>query len=374
MTNFPPAAPALYRQRHLLSAHKAMSVQRDKHPLKVFCANDYLGMAQHPEVVKAFVKGAEKYGVGGVSSQLVCGHLDIHREVELAFADFLQRDNALLFSCGYMANLGVIPALAKNYQRLLLDKYAHASLIDAAKLSGLPWRRFPHRQYQSLQSCDDKTLVITDSVFSMLGDLADLPLCAQLTKHLLVDDAHGIGILGKQGGGVSEYFHLSQQEIPFLICPLGKAFGVMGAIVAGSHDFIDYLQQSARSYIYTHAIPPALAASALKSLQIVREENWRREKLQALIAYFKKKAESLSLPLSASDTPIQAIIVGDPHSAKQLADNLLEAGILLNSMRPPSIPAPLSCLRITLSCLHEESDIDYLLNSVRNYYDALSSP
>lgn len=366
----------LYRQRRVISEKKDTAIVCDNADLINFSSNDYLGMSQHPEAIKAFIRGAERFGVGGSSSQLVTGHLSIHREVELAFADFLQRDNALLFSCGYMANLGVISALTKACDFLWLDKQCHASLIDAAKLSGINWRRFQHKNYDQLETVIDKgnhPLLVTDGVFSMSGDMADLPRCTRICANLLVDDAHGIGVLGKNGGGVVEHFGLSQAQLPILVCPLGKAFGVMGAIVAGSDTLIDYLIQFARSYIYTHALPPALACAALQSLKIVSQENWRRDKLNALIRYFRQQAAKLDLPVADSETPIQTIILSDAKLAQQLSDHLLEQGILVSAMRPPAVAKHSTCLRVSLSCLHQEKQINYLLQRVKEAYEYLSS-
>lgn len=366
----------LYRQRSIISEKRDMAIVCDNASLINFSSNDYLGLSQHPEVIRAFIAGAERFGVGGSASQLVTGHLSIHREVELAFADFLQRDNALLFSCGYMANLGVVSTLSKIHNFLWLDKHCHASLIDAAKLSGIDWRRFQHKNYDQLEKRIDKknnSMLMTDGVFSMSGDIADLPRCARLFSNVLVDDAHGIGVLGKQGGGVVEHFGLSQQQIPVLVCPLGKAFGVMGAIVAGSDALIDYLIQFARSYIYTHALPPALASAALQSLKIVREQSWRRDKLNKLIAYCRQQARLLDLPMADSVTPIQSIVLGDAAFAQQLSDRLLQQGIRVSAMRPPSVARDASCLRISLSCLHEERQIKNLLETVKVSYEHLLS-
>ncbi len=364
---------SLYRQRYVFSTNNSTAIAMN------FASNDYLDIAQDKRVIKAFVTGAKRYGVGGMSSQLVSGYRDIHQEVELAFADFLKRDKALLFSCGYMANIGVISALANAYDNILLDKYAHASLIDGAKLSGIAWQRFQHQNYQHLQKLinknpDKRHLMITDSVFSILGDIADLPQCTQICSDILVDDAHGIGVLGKNGAGALEHFALSQNDVPVLVCPLGKAFGVMGAIVAGSEQLIDYLVQFARSYTYTHAIPPALATAVLTSLSIIRKESWRREKLKALVQYCKQQAHSLGLKLAASQTPIQTIIIGNSAVTQRLHEILLQQAITVAAMRPPSVPEKFSGLRISLSCRHNEKQINKLLELVKvNYEHSLSN-
>ncbi len=372
---------ALHRKRHILNLKNSLTVDVNQQKAVVFCSNDYLGMAAHPQLINAMKEGVDRYGVGGGSSQLVAGHLAVHHKAEEAFADFLKRDRALLFSTGYMANLGVISALTNKNDVIIADKLVHASLIDASKLSSAKLIRYPHcnnsqLEKQLIKYKAQQKLVVTDSVFSMSGDIADLNVISKLSQlhyaTLMVDDAHGIGVLGSSGAGATELFDLPQTQCPVLVCPLAKAFGVMGAIVAGSEDLIEGLVQFARSYIYTTAIPPALAFALLTSLQLVRNESWRRDKLNSNINYFKREAQLLGLNLMPSVTPIQIITIGDAEKAQAISESLLEHGFLLNAMRPPTVAIGCSNLRVGLSCLHSEKQIFELLNRIKECEHALS--
>ena len=368
----------LLRERKVIDYHDGVYAFCGDKKLLVFSGNDYLGLARHPQLIAAMQEGVARYGVSGMASQMVVGHLSIHRQVEEAFAEFLGREAAILFSSGYMANLGVISALKRDY--VVADKYVHASLIDAVHLSQAKLIRFKHGDYAHLAAklaeLDQTALVITESVYSMRGDLVDLIKCAAICKQygatLLVDDAHGIGILGEEGGGCTEILGLRQTDLPILICPLAKAFAVMGAVVAGSKELIEGLLQFSRSYMYTNALPPALAYTALTSLALVKKEQGRRDKLRHLIEYFKQAAKQMSIPLLASDTPIQIILVGAARRAQILSEKLFERGFLLHAMRPPTVPANAACLRVSLSCLHSEKQIQELLISVKELNDNLS--
>lgn len=363
-------AADLYRTRRVLSAAQSVLIQCDDKTCISFCSNDYLGLANHPAVVTAFKKGAETYGVGSGASQLVSGHSAAHRQLEENFAEFLNRDRALLFSTGYMANLGVISALAQKNVCVFADKRNHASLLDAAQLSHARVARYAHADMQHLttllaKESSELKLIVSDSVFSMDGDVAPLPDLAVLAKQqqawLMVDDAHGIGVLGKNGQGALAQFNLTQEDVPILVAPLGKAFGCFGAIVAGSTTLIEYLIQFARSYIYTTAMPSALACAAQASLKIVQQETWRREKLLHLITYFKQVAAQYQLKLLSSDTPIQSLVVGASSKALLLSEKLFAQGFLVTAIRYPSVPQNTARLRITLSCLHEEEQIERFL-------------
>jgi 8-amino-7-oxononanoate synthase len=360
----------LYRQRRAMSSPPSVKINCEGKEYISFCSNDYLGLANHPLVIKAFKDAADKYGVGSGASQLISGHNEAHRELEDAFAEFLQRDCALLFSNGYMANVGVINALINADDAIYADKLNHASLTDAGILSRAEVNRYRHNDIDHLKFFLSKhnskqKLIVTDAVFSMDGDIAALPELAVIAKQnkalLMVDDAHGIGVLGKTGRGTLEHFNLTQQDVPIVVCPLGKAFGSYGAIVAGSRTLIEGFIQFARSYIYTTATPPALACAAKMSLQLIMTETWRREKLFHLIKYFQKRVTELNLPIALADTPIQSFIVGDAQKAIQLSEKLLEKGFYVTPIRPPSVPKNSSRLRITLSCMHEEKDIDEFL-------------
>ncbi len=360
----------LYRRRRIITAREDVFVKCDDQQRLMFCNNDYLGLALHPEVKQAFKDGIDRYGVGSTASSLIAGYTLAHHELENAFAEFLNRDRALFFSSGYLANLGVIQALADRNSHIFADKLNHASLIDACRLSNAKITRYQHNNTEQLflqlqKSTAQQKLIVTDSVFSMDGDLAELPALVNIATNshatLMVDDAHGIGILGKNGAGALEHFNLDQQQVPILVCPLGKAFGSMGAIVAGNNDLIENLIQFARSYVYSTALPPALACATLASLKIIREESWRREKLLSLMNHFKREAANRNITLSSSSTPNQSIIIGEAQKTIALSAALLERGFFVTAIRPPTVPANTSRLRITLNCLHTEKQLtDFL--------------
>lgn len=365
-------AEHLFRQRPLLESPQGPQVRVDGQPLLAFCSNDYLGLASHPEVVRALLDGAERWGVGGGASHLVIGHSQPHHELEEALAEFTGRPRALLFSTGYMANLAAVTALVGQGDTVLEDRLNHASLLDAGLLSAARFSRYRHNDAASLASRLDKasgnTLVVTDGVFSMDGDLADLPALAATAKArgawLMVDDAHGFGTLGASGGGIVEHFGLGLEEVPVLVGTLGKAFGTAGAFVAGSAELIETLVQFARPYIYTTSQPPAVACASLKSLELLRTEGWRREHLAALIARFRAGAAELGLTLMDSPTPIQPLLIGDSARAVELSRLLRERGILVGAIRPPTVPAGTARLRVTLSAAHSVAQVERLLDAL----------
>jgi len=374
-------AADLYRQRPLLESPQGPEVVVDGQPLLAFCSNDYLGLANHPEVIAAWQAGAERWGVGGGASHLVVGHSTPHHQVEEALAELTGRPRALLFSTGYMANLGAITALVGQGDTVLQDRLNHASLLDGGLLSGARFNRYLHNDPASLASRLDKavgnTLVVTDGVFSMDGDLADLPALAKVARGrgawLMVDDAHGLGTLGAQGGGIVEHFGLGLDDVPVLIGTLGKACGTAGAFVAGSEALIEALVQFARPYIYTTSQPPALACATLKSLELLRRETWRREHLAALIRQFRLGAEQIGLQLMDSPTPIQPILIGDSAQALRLSQMLRERGLLVTAIRPPTVPAGSARLRVTLSAAHSEAQVQLLLNALAECYPQLEA-
>ncbi|WP_460417957.1 8-amino-7-oxononanoate synthase [Pseudomonas sp. microsymbiont 2] len=374
-------AADLYRQRPLLQSPQGPQVVVDGQPLLAFCSNDYLGLANHPEVIKAWREGAERWGVGGGASHLVIGHSTPHHQVEEALADLTGRPRALLFSTGYMANLGAITALVGQGDTVLQDRLNHASLLDGGLLSGARFSRYLHNDPASLASRLDKasgnTLVVTDGVFSMDGDCADLPALAKEARArgawLMVDDAHGFGTLGDNGGGLVEHFGLAVDDVPVLIGTLGKACGTSGAFVAGSEELIEALVQFARPYIYTTSQPPALACATLKALELLRRERWRREHLAALIRQFRTGAEQIGLTLMDSHTAIQPILIGDAGRALALSRLLRERGLLVTAIRPPTVPAGSARLRVTLSAAHSEAQVQLLLNALAECHPQLES-
>ena len=338
-----------------------------------FCSNDYLGLSAHPEVVAAFVDAARIHGVGARASHLVTGHQAEHEALEQEFAVYTGRERALVFSTGYMANLGLVRALARRGAAVFGDELNHASLIDAGRLSGATLDRYPHADVTALErqlagNSPGARFVLTDGVFSMDGDLAPLPAlaatCRRQGAFLAVDDAHGLGVIGDSGRGSLEHFGLSPAEVPALVGTFGKAFGTFGAFVAGSEELIETLIQRARTYIYTTAVPPAVAAATRAALSVSIAEPWRRERVLALTRRFRELASAAGIRLGPSQTPIQPILLGSADSAMQASNALLERGFFVAAIRPPTVPADTSRLRVTLSAAHRDADVDGLVTAL----------
>ncbi|MEM8562064.1 MAG: 8-amino-7-oxononanoate synthase [Pseudomonadota bacterium] len=368
----------LYRERLTLASGQGPCIQLDGDTFLNFCSNDYLGLAGHPRVVAAFSQAAADHGVGSGASHLVCGHSKHHQRLEEALAEFTGRQRALLFSSGYMANMGVLTGLLQKGDRVFQDRLNHASLLDGGLFSGARFQRFPHNDVaaleQKLGSAERDSafagvkLVVVDGIFSMDGDAAPLAQlvdsCNRFGAELMVDDAHGFGVLGERGAGSVEAAGLNASSVPILMATLGKALGVGGAFVAGSELLIESLIQDARTYIYTTALPPAVAAASLESLNLVVTEAWRREHLAALIERFRLGAQELGLPLVDSRSAIQPLMMGDAGSALALSEQLRERGILISAIRPPTVPTGTSRLRVTLSAAHSEEQVDILLDQL----------
>lgn len=363
-------AKGLYRKRKVVERQSGIKFYFEGRSLLNFSGNDYLGLADHPEVIRVMQVAAEKYGVGSGASHLISGHTAAHHALEEELADFTGREQAMLFSTGFMANQGIISALAVRGDQVFEDRLNHASLLDGALLSGARLKRYAHCNVDDLkgllaQPHSGTRLIVTDGVFSMDGNLAPLPLLAREAEAanawLVVDDAHGIGVIGTHGRGVLEHFGLSTQQVPILMGTLGKAFGTFGAFVAGDSDMIECLIQKARAYIYTTALPPAVAEATRASLKLVKEESWRREKLGMLIRQFRLGAKQLGINLLDSMTPIQPLLIGENFKALRISHQLAEEGFLVTAIRPPTVPNGTARLRITLSALHEEEQVERLL-------------
>ncbi|AZT84626.1 8-amino-7-oxononanoate synthase [Marinobacter sp. NP-4(2019)] len=362
----------LYRTRRLISGPQQPSLTSDGQRLLSFCSNDYLGLANHPANIEALVKALPETGLGGAASHLICGHHDAHHRLEERLAAFTQRSAALFFSTGYMANMGVISALAGRGDTIFSDRLNHASIIDGCILSRAKVRRYPHSDMAALERMLAETpghkLVVTDGVFSMDGDIAPLrelaALCRANDALLVVDDAHGVGVLGPQGRGSVAELGLSEEDVPVLIGTLGKAVGTSGAFVAGSQVLMDYLVQKARTYIYTTAMPPAIAEATVASLNLIERDDERRGHLSELIERFRRGASELGYQLMPSRTPIQPIMVGDNWSALALSKALEEQGLLVTAIRPPTVPEGEARLRVTLSAAHTLADVDRLLKGL----------
>lgn len=363
----------LYRQRHVLESAQDVQVQVDGKTCVAFCSNDYLGLASHPAVIDSLRRGAETYGVGSGASHLIYGHSHEHHALEEELAAFTARPRALLFSSGYMANLGTIRVLADKGDHIFEDRLNHASLLDGGLASGARCHRYHHADSDDLNRRMQKVtsgrkLVVTDGVFSMDGDLAPLPAlveaCQQHNGWLMVDDAHGFGVLGENGGGITEHYGLGLSEVPILMGTLGKGFGTFGAFVAGSEALIETLIQYARTYIYTTALPPAVASATRISLKILQRETWRREQLKNLIERFRSGVEELGLELMASTTPIQPVLLHDDELTRKVGEQLRIKGFLVGAIRPPTVPVGSARLRITLCAEHTEEQVDRLLDAM----------
>ncbi len=362
----------LYRHRLTLESSQGPIVSVNGRQYLNFCSNDYLGLAAHPRIVERFRSAAIQYGVGSGASHLVCGHSAPHHQLEEALAEFTGRARALLFSSGYMANAGILSSLLQRGDSVFEDRLNHASLLDGGLHSGARFQRFPHNDVSALKaklaSAQGPKMVVVDGVFSMDGDTAPLAAladaCGEHDAWLMVDDAHGFGVLGERGVGSTEAAGLEVSSVPVLMATLGKALGTAGAFVAGSEVLIEGLIQQSRNYIYTTALPPAVAAASLEALSLLREEPWRREHLAQLIVRFRVGAEQLGLPLMMSASAIQPLLVGDAARAVDLSKRLSEAGFLIGAIRPPTVPAGTSRLRITLSAAHSEEQVDQLLEQL----------
>ena len=365
-------AAGLRRTRQALDSAQGATVSIKGRRLINFSSNDYLALAQDPQLAAALRAGLAAYGLGSGASPLVCGRSRAHEELEEAVAARLGRARALLFSSGYLANLAVVSAFAsRRDDTIAMDKANHASLVDGALLARGRLRRYgPHdlAGLERLCAGPGRVLVATDSVFSMDGSLAALPaiaaICARRGAWLVVDDAHGFGVLGPRGGGALEHFDLDENQAPLMTATFGKACGVMGAFAAGAADAVETLVQRGRPYIYSTAMPPALAVAAREALAIVERETWRREKLRALTQRFTRGAKQLDLPLLPSTTPIQGFMVGNASAAVRCSQRALARGLLLSAIRSPTVPKNTERLRITLTAGHSEEQVDRLLDAL----------
>ncbi|MFC1588673.1 8-amino-7-oxononanoate synthase [Pseudomonadota bacterium] len=365
-------AQHLYRSRRISESAQQPEMVIDGQSVINFCSNDYLGLANHDEVKNAFIEGVKKYGAGSGAAHLVNGHSTAHHKLEQELAEFTGYPRALLFSTGYMANLGLAQALVGKGDTVLEDRLNHASLIDGGLLSGARFQRYAHNDVKQLEGklndAKGETLVLTDGVFSMDGDIANIPAlansCKQHDAWLMVDDAHGFGVLGEHGKGSLEHFQLSQNDVPIYMATLGKALGTSGAFIAGSEALIETLIQKARPYIYTTATPPAVAEATRASLQLIKTKPELREQLNNNIQYFRINAAQAGIELTESQTAIQPIILGEEERAVAVSEQLLEKGLLVTAIRPPTVPKGTARLRITLSAAHTQQQIDQLIGAL----------
>ncbi len=366
-------ALGLRRTRKVLDSAQSAHVTVDGRDYTAFCSNDYLGLANHPALIEAAREGASRFGVGSGASHLVLGHSRAHHQLEEALAAFVQLPRALLFSTGYMANIGIVTALVGREDAVFADRLNHASLNDACQLSRAKFKRYAHGDLGMLarqlkETPARRKLVVSDAVFSMDGDIAPVPgllaLCEAHDAWLMLDDAHGFGVLGAQGRGVLEHFNLNSPRIVYM-ATLGKAAGVFGAFVAGEDALIETLIQRARSYIYTTATPPLVACALLKSLEVIANEGWRRENLRNRIMQLKQSLTITQHKLMPSATAIQPLLVGGNHEALALSTKLSAQGILVPAIRPPTVPQGSARLRISLSAAHSAEDVQSLANTLK---------
>ncbi|MEO8161802.1 MAG: 8-amino-7-oxononanoate synthase [Arenimonas sp.] len=366
-------ATATLRPRRVIEARDGVKVAVDGKVLMNFCSNDYLGLSQHLDVVTALQAGAAYHGVGSGSSALVCGHHQEHAALEREAAEWMEYPKALFLGGGYIANLAVLQSLLDNGDVCVQDRLNHASLIDGARLSGCELKRYPHGDSEAalrqlMSERKGAAMLATDGVFSMDGDLAPLRDLAVLARSqdalLYVDDAHGVGVIGEEGRGSIGVLNLTHAEVPLLLAPLGKAFGGQGALLFGSEAVIGHIAETARPYLFSTAPSPAMAAAMRTSLRLVRAEPWRRAKLMSLVMRFRRTALRAGLPLRESYTPIQPIVVGDNRRALAASAALQERGFLVGAIRPPTVANGEARLRVTLSALHGEKDVDALVGAL----------
>jgi 8-amino-7-oxononanoate synthase len=380
------AQGALLRRMRTIDEAQHTTIRLDGRELLGFASNDYLGLAGHPALRAALTDAARQWGVGATAAHLLGGHRAPHQALEESLAAWTGRPRALLFSSGWMANLGVLATLLGKDDVCVQDKLNHACLLDGAMLAGCTLLRYPHGDAQAAarqlaSRAEAGALLATDGVFSMDGTVAPLhelaAICREQRALLMVDDAHGLGVLGPEGSGSVREAGLDGDAVPVYMATLGKALGSFGAFVAGSAALIDGLVQFARSHVFTTAMPPALAAASIAAIDIARHESWRRDKLALLVRHFRHGAGIRGIPLVDSRTPIQPVRIGGSARATAVATALEEAGFYVPAVRPPTVPEGGARLRVTLCALHAEAQVEMLLDALtsalRKHPDETSS-
>ena len=345
-----------------------------------FSSNDYLGLASDPALVNAWKKGADLFGIGSGGSYLVTGYNQVHHDVTQQLQEWLGVESIALFNSGYSANQAIIKLLLSNNDLLIQDKLNHASLMEAGCNSPAKMQRFKHNDMQHLQTIlntnseVDNKLVISEGVFSMDGDCAPIDSlqqrCQSHQAWLMVDDAHGLGVLGKEGKGSASAQHIDNSELDIYMSTFGKALGIGGAFVSGSHQLIDYITNFSKPYIYTTGLPPAMVYCIGESARLVQTQQWRRDHLSELIAYFKLLAVQFDLPLMASNTAIQPVLIGLSDTAIAISNTLKKSGIWTTAIRPPTVPNNTARLRVTLTVNHQKQDIEFLVKQIKRAIDA----
>jgi 8-amino-7-oxononanoate synthase len=369
----------LTRTRVVVESRQGRHFQVAGKSLLDFCSNDYLGLNAHPKLAQASQQAIDQFGAGSGASHLICGHLEIHEQLEAEIASFVGAESAIVFSTGYMANLAIPQTFLDRHGLLLEDKLNHASILDAGQLSKAKMKRYPHCDIDSVErlftdSNAQQKMLITDGVFSMDGNIAPVAeldeVCQRNDALLVVDDAHGFGVLGEKGGGCLQELKIPVAGDVLMMGTLGKSAGSFGAFIAGDSSLIDSLVQFARPYIYTTALPPAVIGASLAAIETMRDEPWRREKLLSNVEYFCQRAASNGLGLATEESKaglrsaIQPIVVGSAESATKISQHLIELGFWVAAIRPPTVPVGTARLRITLTADHEHDDIDRLIQAV----------
>ena len=369
----------LYRELKVVGNAQDTHVEIEGKTFLSFCSNNYLGLANHPFVVKAVKDAVEKYGWGAGASRLVSGNMTLHETLEKEISMFKRKEAAIVFPTGYMANLGAISTLVSSGDVVICDKLNHASIIDGCRLSGADFRVYAHCNMEKLENILKKSskykrkLIVTDSVFSMDGDLAPLPdivrIAAKHNAMVMVDEAHGTGVFGKNGMGVVEHFNLNN-DVDIVMGTLSKAIGSLGGYVTGNIDLISYLRNKARSFMYTTALPPAVCAASIAGIKLIQENSSIRYSLWQNVRFVKDKLRSLNINTISSESQIIPILIGDAQKAVAISKSLYESGILIPAIRPPTVPANSSRLRMTVMSSHTQRDLDKLFKVLSDVLDA----
>ena len=363
----------LYRAlRPLGGAHSTTAIINGKRVLQL-SSNNYLGLANHPRLKTAAKEAIEKYGSGSGASRLVCGNLELNGELEERIARLKKKESSLLFNTGYMANIGILSALMGEGDVVFSDEFNHASIIDGCMMSKAQTSVYPHKDMDALEDLIKESkqfkhrLIVTDGVFSVDGDILPLPGLVSLAKRyeciLMVDDAHATGALGANGGGTGEHFSL-EDEIDISMGTLGKALGGFGAFVAGSHELREFLINRARPFIFTTGLPPAVIASGIAALELLEEEPEIRVRLWENVSFFRKKIKELGFDTLNSETQIIPVLVGDASLTMQMGEMLLEEGVFIQGVRPPTVPQDSSRLRITIMATHTRKELEFALEAI----------
>ncbi|MHC4183321.1 MAG: 8-amino-7-oxononanoate synthase [Planctomycetota bacterium] len=361
----------LYRELNILEGAQGPHVKIKGRTYISFCSNNYLGLANHSEVVKAVEDAVGKYGWGAGASRLVSGNTELHRALEDEISKFKRKEAAIVFPTGYMANIGTICSLVSSEDLVICDRLNHASIIDGCRLSGATFRVYPHCDVGKLENILKKStgyprkLIVTDTVFSMDGDLAPLPdivrIAHEYNAMVMVDEAHGTGVFGENGRGVVEHFNLDK-KVNIIMGTLSKAVGSLGGFVTGSSDLISYLRNKARTFMYTTALPPAACAASIAGIKLIQRDYSLRESLWRNVHYVKERLKLLNLNVTSLESPIIPIIIGNAEKAVDVSGFLFERGVLIPAIRPPTVPDESSRLRVTIMATHTRDDLDKLLD------------